>query len=96
MKTARKALVFLTVVMGVAACEVFQDPTPDFLIFHMDGEPGSVATLIFSKQFVVGTTQDGFSRVEIFGTDTVLERPSGARFEPTANVAPGHHQPLVG
>lgn len=31
-----------------------------------------------------------------FGTDSVLERPASARFEPVANVAPGRHQPKAG
>ncbi|HEX5634007.1 MAG TPA: 3'-5' exonuclease, partial [Gemmatimonadales bacterium] len=31
-----------------------------------------------------------------FGTDSVLERPMNAKFEPSANVAPGQHEPQRG
>ncbi len=58
-------------VVGSFACEVFQDPTPEFLIFHMNGTPGTLATAIYSKEFVIGISEDGTTRVQLFGTDTV-------------------------
>jgi hypothetical protein len=54
-----------------AGCEVFEDQTPEFINFRMNGTAGEVVNVIYSKQFVAGVNEEGITRVEVFGSDTV-------------------------
>jgi len=72
MKTVSRALLGLTIVAGLAACGIFEDQTPEFLSFQMDGNPGDVATVIYSIDFVSGVNETGVTRLEIFSADTVV------------------------
>ena len=37
---------------ALAACEVFEDQTPEFITFAMDGPAGATVSVIYSKAFV--------------------------------------------
>jgi hypothetical protein len=52
-------------------CEVFEDQTPEFINFRMDGPAGERVSVVYSKQFVAGVNEEGITRVEVFGSDTV-------------------------
>ena len=57
---------------ALAACEVFEDQTPEFITFAMDGPAGATVSVIYSKAFVAGVNEAGITRVEIFESDTVV------------------------
>ncbi|MDG2283551.1 MAG: hypothetical protein P8L45_10545 [Longimicrobiales bacterium] len=64
--------VLLLVSTVLAACEVFEDQTPQFISFAMDGPSGAMVQVIYSKAFVAGVDEAGTTRVEVFESDTVL------------------------
>lgn len=74
MKIAKSFVVLLAMVSLVSACEIFEDRTPEFISLRMAGTPGEVVTIIYSKQFVAGVDETGVTRVEIFGSDTVMHQ----------------------
>ena len=57
---------------ALAACEVFEDQTPEFISFAMAGPSGATVQVIYSKAFVAGVDEAGTTRVEVFESDTVL------------------------
>jgi len=59
-------------IAAVTGCEVFEDQTPEFINLRMDGPAGEVVNVIYSKQFVAGVNEAGVTRVEVFGSDTVV------------------------
>jgi len=71
-KTGRGILGLVCVALGLTACEVFEDQTPEFIHFRMSGTVGETVTVIYSKQFVAGVNESGVTRIQVFGADTVL------------------------
>lgn len=57
---------------ALAACEVFEDQTPEFVNFVMDGPAGESVQIIYSSAFVAGVDEVGTTRVEVFESDTVM------------------------
>ncbi len=63
-----------TTALAVAswACSAFKDPTPRNISLAMRGDAGKQVRLIYSKQFVVGITETGVTRVQVVRSDTVV------------------------
>ena len=57
---------------ALAACEVFEDQTPEFIRFVMDGPTGEPVNVIYATAFVAGVDEFGVTRVEVFESDTVF------------------------
>lgn len=72
MKNIKILLACLAVIFTTAACGLLEDQTPEFISFRMNGMAGSQVTVLYSKQFVAGVDEEGITRVEIFGADTVI------------------------
>lgn len=72
MKIAKCLVGIVAFVSLGSACEVFEDLTPEFINLRVSGTPGTVVSVIYSKQFVAGVDEIGVTRVEIFGADTVM------------------------
>lgn len=68
----RLALAALVLFAGLLGCEAFTDPTPSNISFRMRGDAGKQVRVIYSKQFVAGTTEFGVTRVRVVVSDTVL------------------------
>lgn len=66
------ALIVLPACGGVLGCEAFTDPTPTNISFEMRGDRGKQVRVIYSKQFVAGTTESGVTRVTVVASDTVV------------------------
>lgn len=67
-------IVLALVALGLtgSACGLLEDQTPEFITFRMSGDAGAVVTVLYSKQFVAGVDEQGVTRLEIFGADTVV------------------------
>lgn len=59
-------------VVVMAACSVWDDPSPETLSFRMEGAAGTEVTLIFSKLFQAGTNEIGTTTVTVLASDTVV------------------------
>lgn len=70
----RLRFVFAGIALAVAlyGCGVFSDQTPSAIAFRMTGDDGKQVRIIYSKRFVAGQTEVGITRVNVFGSDTVL------------------------
>ena len=66
------AVLAAAVVVAVAACDSFADPTPETLSFRMDGPPGAEVALIFSKQFVAGSNELNQTLITVIDSDTLV------------------------
>ena len=73
MKTRTTRLIGVAaVLLAAGACEIFEDRTPKQIFFQMDGPPGAVVRVLYSKQFVAGVDELGVTRLRIFQADTVM------------------------
>lgn len=72
MRIFKSLLGLVAVACVVSACSLFEDQTPNFITFRMEGPAGEQVTILYSKQFVAGVDETGTTRVEIFRADTVV------------------------
>jgi hypothetical protein len=71
--TKLKSFVGIALAVAMASgCEVFTDPTPEFINFRMEGTPGEVVQMLYTKQFVAGVDETGVTRLRLFSADTVV------------------------
>lgn len=59
--------------VAVAACSIFEDPTPEAITFRMNGPAGEIVEVVYSQQFIAGVNEIGVTQVSVFGADTVLQ-----------------------
>jgi hypothetical protein len=64
--------VLAVILLSAAGCEIFEDREPKDIFFHVEGTPGGVVQVLYSKEFVAGVDEAGVTRVEVFGADTVV------------------------
>lgn len=62
----------IVVLLTASGCEIFEDRTPDNIFFHLEGTPGGVVQVLYSKKFVAGVDETGVTRVEVFEADTAI------------------------
>ncbi|GMV07632.1 MAG: hypothetical protein AMXMBFR53_39070 [Gemmatimonadota bacterium] len=76
MKSLRYTCAALVVAWAAVAagCEVFEDQAPKSVSFRMEGAPGDSVAIIFSKEFLAGTSEAGVTQVRLFGADTLRRR----------------------
>lgn len=55
-----------------AACGWFDDPTPEYLYFKVDGPAGTEVQAVYSTQFVAAVNEAGVTQVNVFYRDTVV------------------------
>ena len=67
-----KRLLAAVALVTIAACDIFDDPTPRNILFEMSGEAGQQVRIITSTQFVAGVNEFGVTRVQVVRSDTVL------------------------
>jgi hypothetical protein len=67
---SRNAL--LLVMLALAGCDWFDDPTPRQIGLTLDGEAGGMVELVMSTQFVAGVTEAGVTQVQLFVADTLI------------------------
>ena len=72
MKILKKFFGLVLLASLVAGCEAFEDLTPEFVTFRMDGPAGETVSIVYSKQFVAGVDETQVTQVEVFRADTVL------------------------
>lgn len=60
------------VVLSAGGCEIFEDREPNDIFFHMEGTPGGVVQVMYSKAFIAGIDEAGVTRVEVFEADTAI------------------------
>lgn len=65
-------MTIFALVAVAGGCEIFQERTSDNIFFRMDGSPGGIVSVIYSKEFVAGVDEFGVTRVEVFGADTAI------------------------
>ena len=71
-KRVKTAGVGTLLLLAVAACSVWDDPSPETLSFRMDGTAGAEVTLIVSKLFQAGTDEVGTTLVTVLASDTLV------------------------
>lgn len=59
--------------VAVAGCSVWGDPSPETLSFRMDGPAGAEVTLVVSKLFQAGTDEIGTTVVTVLSSDTSVQ-----------------------
>lgn len=59
-------------VAPTAACDWFDDPSPDEARVSLDGPAGQQVEVLLSKQFITGITTDGITQIELFDADTLV------------------------
>lgn len=75
MKPLRYTFAALVMACVVAAgCEIFEDQAPKLVSFRMEGAVGDSVTIIFSKEFLAGTSETGVTQVRLIGADTIRRR----------------------
>lgn len=72
MKTPKRWIGVAALLLAAAACEIFEDRTPRQIFFRMEGPPGAVVSVVYSKQFVATVDELGITRLRVFGSDTVM------------------------
>lgn len=72
MKTLKRFFGLVLLASLIAGCEAFQNITPELITFRMDGPAGQTVSIVYSKQFVAGLNEEGVTRVQVFGADTVV------------------------
>lgn len=72
MKPLRYTCAALVMAWVVATgCEIFEDQAPKLVSFHMKGAVGDKVTLVFSKEFVAGSSESGVTQVRLVAADTI-------------------------
>ena len=56
----------------VLGCGWFDDPTPEYVFFQVDGPAGTQVQAVYSTQFVAGVDEAGVTQLTVFYTDTVV------------------------
>lgn len=72
MKNIRRIALGIALVAIGSSCSLFQDQSPEFLSFQLDGSPGEQVLAIYSTAFVAGVNEVGVTEVRIFSSDSVL------------------------
>ena len=54
-----------------AACDWFDDPSPETATVRLSGDAGEIATLLISKQFIAGIDENDVTRVQVLQGDTL-------------------------
>jgi hypothetical protein len=73
MNTSKRCLTLLALAMALTGCDIFQDQTPDFISFRMDGPSGTVVSIVYSTEFIAAVDEIGVTHLELFGADTVTQ-----------------------
>ena len=55
-----------------AGCGWFDDPTPEYVYFTVDGPAGAQVQAVYSTQFVAGVDESGVTQINVFYVDTVV------------------------
>lgn len=84
MKIIRRIAAGLALLVGATACSLFQDQSPEFLSFELDGSPGEQVLAIYSTAFIAGVNELGVTEVRIFSSDSVI---STLPIDTTFNIA---------
>lgn len=71
MKIPTRLVGVIALAVLLPACEIFENQAPETVSFRMDGGPGDVVRVIYSKRFIAGEDETGVTRLEIFEADTV-------------------------
>lgn len=72
MKNIRRVAVAAALLAGAVGCSLFQDQSPEFLSFQLEGSPGEEVLAIYSTAFVAGVNELGVTEVRIFSSDSVV------------------------
>ena len=72
-KRIRGAGLGALLIVTIAACSVWDDPSPETLSFRMDGSAGTKVTLVVSKLFQAGTSEVGTTVVTVLSSDTLVQ-----------------------
>lgn len=72
MKMIHRFGLLLALMVGVSACEIFEDQSPENVSFRLEGSTGSQVTAIYSTRFIAGVNEFGVTEVRVFGSDTVV------------------------
>lgn len=70
MSTRGPILVSMVLSLAVAACNWFDDPSPDEARLMIDGPAGTQVQLITSTKLLAAVTNEGVTKVEVFDADT--------------------------
>lgn len=86
MKNIRRLIAGLVLLASASACSLFQDQSPEFLSFRLEGSAGEQVLAIYSTAFVAGVNEVGVTEVRIFSSDSVLATlPIDTTFNIAAN-----------
>lgn len=69
--TRRRALFAVLVGLGLGACSLVEDPTPENILFRMNGEAGTQVQIVVSTEFVAGVDEFEVTQVQLFSSDTI-------------------------
>ncbi len=71
-KRIKRAGLGALLLVAVAGCSVWGDPSPETLSFRMEGAAGTEVTLVVSKLFQAGTNEIGTTVVTVLLSDTLV------------------------
>jgi hypothetical protein len=61
--------VIAALVLG--ACSLVEDPTPENILFRMNGEAGTEIQIVVSTDFVAGVDEFDVTHIQLFNADTI-------------------------
>ncbi len=67
-----KRLGLASLLLLAVGCVLFDEPTPETVTLRMTGPAGTIVTALYAQDFVAGSNELGETRVEVFGSDTVV------------------------
>lgn len=70
--TRRRAFFAFAAALVLGACSLVEDPTPENILFRMNGEAGTQVQIVVSTEFVAGVDEFQVTQVQLFSADTVM------------------------